>query len=203
MYLIFNDINESVSLRQRINNKDDTLEIALVECIIVYSFYNVVNEEKITLPDKKEIKVLPGFYSLKDILDLIPIDIEVNKNTGNLTNSQVIFSDGLEKLINSKSDKPLDMLYEKRQLSLYLDQLNTYENLVDGVPSDHLHTLNMIGDIEYGKGMKFSPNHLMYKRLKPEIINELNIKLRDKNNNELKSPYPIHVTLHVRERQKK
>ena len=48
MYLIFNDINESVSLRQRINNKDDALEIALVECIIVYSFYNVVNEEKIT-----------------------------------------------------------------------------------------------------------------------------------------------------------
>ena len=80
----------------------------MVECIIVYSFYNVVNEEKITLPYKKEIKVLPGFYSLKDILNLIPIDIEVNKNTGNLSNSQVIFSDGLEKLINSKSDKKIE-----------------------------------------------------------------------------------------------
>ena len=95
------------------------------------------------------------------------------------------------------------MLGEKRLLSLYLDQLNTYENLVDGVPSEHLLTLNMIGDIEYGKGMKFTPKHLMYKRLKPEIITELSIKLRDKNNNKLNSPYPIHVTLHVRERQKK
>ena len=170
----------------------------MVECIIVYSFYNVTKGETITLPDKQIIKVLPGFYSLKDILDLIPIDIEVNKNTGNLSNSQVIFSDDLEKLINSKSDKPLDMLGEKRLLSLYLDKLNTYENLVDGVPSDHLRTLHMVGDIEYGKGMKFSPKHLMYKQLKPEIINELNIKLRDKNNNELNSPYPIHVTLHVR-----
>ena len=201
MYLIINDINESVSFRQPINNKDNTLEIVLVECIIVYSFYNVVNEEKITLPDKKEIKVLPGFYSLKDILNLIPIDIEVNKNTGNLSNSQVIFSDGLEKLINSKSDKPLDMLGKKRLLNLYLDKLNTYENLVDGVPSDHLRTLHMVGDIEYGKGMTFTPKHLMYKRLKPEIINEIDIKLRDKNNNELKSPYPIHVTLDVREKK--
>ena len=158
-----------------------------------------MSPKTITLPDKQIIKVLPGFYSLKDILDLIPIDIEVNKNIGNLSNSQVIFSDDLEKLINSKSDKPLDMLGEKRLLSLYLDKLNTYENLVDSVPSDHLRTLNMIGDIEYGKGMKFSPNHLMYIRLKPEIINDLNIKLRDKNNNELYLPYPIHVTLHVRD----
>ena len=75
----------------------------------------------------------PGLYSLKDILDLIPIDIQVNKNTGNLSNSQVIFSDGLEKLINSKNDKPVNMLGEKRLLSLYLDKLNTHENLVDGV----------------------------------------------------------------------
>ena len=70
------------------------------------------------------------------------------------------------------------MLGEKRLLSLYLDKLNTYENLVDGVPSDHLRTLNMIGDIEYGKGMKFSPNHLMYKRLKSEIINETKHKIK-------------------------
>ena len=36
MYLIFNDINKQISLRQRINDKDNTLEIALVECIMVY-----------------------------------------------------------------------------------------------------------------------------------------------------------------------
>ena len=42
----------------------------------------------------------------------------------------------------------------------------------------------------------------MYKRLKPEIINELSITLRDNNNNELKSLYPIRITLHVRETKK-
>ena len=49
----------------------------------------------------------------------------------------------------------IQLLGEKRLLSLYLDKLNTYENLVDGVPTDRLHTLNMIGDLEYGKVMKF------------------------------------------------
>ena len=65
MYLIINDINESVSLRQPINNKDNTLEIALVECIIVYSFYNVVNEEKITLPDKQDNKSVARLLFIK------------------------------------------------------------------------------------------------------------------------------------------
>ena len=36
MDLIIKDINKQITLRQPINNKNNTLEIALVECIIVY-----------------------------------------------------------------------------------------------------------------------------------------------------------------------
>ena len=67
MYITVDDIKNEISLYHPINNSNQDKKIGLIHAYFVYSFYNVVKDEKIHLKNGKTLPVKKGCYTMKDI----------------------------------------------------------------------------------------------------------------------------------------
>ena len=152
---------------------------------------------------RQEITIPPGLYTFKQlstfIMDAIPgLTLDVNKETGlvtlflNLddenTTVNIIFSHDLLQILGFDADadvwlgerkshrgyRPVKFIPHK-WFYIYLDQLSTSSNYVDGAGS----TLLAIVPASVGGTINISPPYLMYKELERGYIHQLNLRVLD------------------------
>ena len=216
---------EPVSLQQYIDNRGDNLQISLRSITYKVGWYNVKssNESFSWLGEdgtKNTMIIPPGLYSFAQLKNLIEtgnpkVLVDQNKMTGLLnlavaSGEKIWLTDGLLSLLGLDDglggqllnggiytgDYPMNFL-RTSNLHVYLDQISTTANFVDGAPSTLLAT---VGLSRHSFGDVFTSRiiHPEFKKLQSGTINELKVTVRDDKGSIVDSiNFPISVTLEI------
>ena len=161
-------------------------------------WHNVKGKQYIATKTKK-IYIENGFYNFKDFKDIFSkenIDLSVNKNNGIAkleipVGTEIEISKGILALLGIVSKhgrftadqymgtKMVDFAKPK-ELHVYLDQISSTDNFVNGVPSSLLAIIP-VSDIPFGKCVHLSFDRPVFKNLTIGCITELSFKINDEN----------------------
>ena len=82
MYITVNDIKNEISLYYPIDNRFGNKKMGLIRASMVYSFYNIEQDEKIHLKNGETLKVKRGCYTMKDIEKVSSGKVKYDSLTG-------------------------------------------------------------------------------------------------------------------------
>ena len=181
------------------------------------------SKDTTTRIDLIDFMVPPGLYSFAQLKDHIETScsnsdfaLEVNKVNGFITldvgaGCEVLLTDGISNLLGLKDGLGFSKLSEgvytgdrsvnfshTKSLHIYLDQLNTSGNIVDGAPSMLLTTVGLephsFGDVNT---IRFENPE--FKRLQSGTVNELKVSIKDDRGEIIDNHgLPISVVLEIK-----
>ena len=189
---------EAALVNPVISNKDGCLHVALRGLNYEVGYHNIRLEMKIRLYDGVGVKaylIQPGFYSIEELIqtikDAVPnMSIKLAEETNIVTvtvkgaNTGIYFDNNLSDILGFDEtritgkyvgDRPARVPPTFKFFYIYLDQLSTGSNLVDGAQSTLLevlpasHSAGDIISIDYPKPM--------YKKLQFGDIHQLNLRV--------------------------
>ncbi len=170
-YTITNVQNGPCRLHVPINNPDGRLKVGLRSITYTVGWYNIVEGETIVYREnggiEKTIRPTPGLYGFEDLREIVnaidpSIQVVANKINGLVSLAigvgwEIKFSDGLLEMLGLDDglgglwlatgfylgDRPVNFIHQQQKpLMVYLDQINTTGNFLDGKPST---LLGMVG----------------------------------------------------------
>ena len=166
---------------------------------MVYSFYNIENDEKIHLKNGETLKVKRDCYSMKDIEKVssgkVKYDSLTSKSVIDPTISQ--FRPYMNKILRINNENYFDTLLWKKIFSFKIDKLSTMNNIFNGKPSDILYTGYLNKDISFGDIVYFEPKNIQYEKLINGVIDQLKVSLIDRDGSEILSNFKISIVLHI------
>ena len=165
----------------------------------------------------QKIPVPAGLYTIERlshfVMEEIPgLTLNMNKATDGLIKLNIPESSGMIKLTGDlrrilgidergwidgqyEGDKPAKFIAH-RWFHIYLDQLSTTSNLVDGAPSTLLATV----PVAAGGVVDINPHYPMYNKLEVGHIHQLNLRVLDENGTIVQNrERPITAVLEIRE----
>ena len=190
---------EAALVNPVISNKDGCLHVALRGLNYEVGYHNIRLEMKIRVYEddvmSKVYFIRPGFYSIKELIqtikDAVPdMSIKLAEETNIVTvtvkgaNTWIYFDNNLSDILGFDEtritgkyvgDRPARVPPTFKFFYIYLDQLSTGSNLVDGAQSTLLevlpasHSAGDIISIDYPKPM--------YKKLQFGDIHQLNLRV--------------------------
>ena len=83
--------------------------------------------------------------------------------------------------LDPKDFKSWNGLVGMTKLNYCIEELKTEENLIDGDPSDILHTYLVSSSTKNTEMMRFEPKRLRFKRLKNKTIGKLTLRVTDQH----------------------
>jgi hypothetical protein len=212
MFQTISDINKTINLQQYIDNREGNKRIGLKFISYNIGWYNVFNGT-IKKSGKNKQKIKTGYYSFQQISDefqkgnisltvnetngiaLIdtPTEIKINKDLRNMLGFQnkVIF----EANILHYGNKFVDLAIHK-SLYIYLEQISTSNNYLDGIPSTLLAVIP-VENKEFGENITVRFEHPEYKYLINGEITELKLEIRDEKNNKIINHLSISCVLEI------
>jgi hypothetical protein len=144
----------------------------------VYNSFNITETVQYTRNQDSRIITLPkGHYTYEEIVKQIGADeISVNKNT-----LKVLFSGVLEGGLQNIYDNDTKLLYLRpNALYVYLNQLDTRDNYINGENSDLLSVLYLDNSKDIGDISIYHVNTDMFKKLATtEKLNHIDVSIRD------------------------
>ena len=220
---------DSKNLIRCIENRSDKngeLCVGLKSITYTVGWYNVETEQSLSWRraggERRTVEVPPGLYGfnqLKEIIESVGSfgTIEINKNNGLITltvanNQELLLTDGLLSVLGLDDgrngewidngiyigDSPVNFATRK-VLYVHLDQINTTDNIVDGMPSNLLTSIGL-GCHSFGDIATIRVEHPEYKRLQNGTISELKITIKDEYGNIINNhDLPIYITLEIKQ----
>lgn len=212
MYHTISNIDKTINLQQYIDNRDGNKRIGLKSITYGVGWYNVV-DEYLQKTGERPNKISDGYYSFQQIADLFQsnnITLSVNERNGIaslITPNELKISKGLKQMLgfgNKQRFAANETYYGERtvdfavykSLYVYLEQLNTSNNYLDGMPSAVL-TVVPVENKEFGEITTERLEHPEYKCLTNGTITELKLEIRDENNNKIINHLPINCILEI------
>ena len=131
MYIAVDDIKNEISFYYPINNRNGDKKIGVIRAYIVFSFYNVENDEKIHLKNGEALKVKRGCYTMKDIEKVSSNKVKYDSLTGKSVIDPAIsrFGPYMNKILEISNENYIDTLLSKKCFHLKLTNcqpLTTY-----------------------------------------------------------------------------
>ena len=193
------NLGQSFQLQKYISNMQSICKVGLKSMVYWIGYYNL-NDKQYIATKTKQIDIENGLYNFKDFKDIFSkenIDLSVNKNNGIATlevpvGTEIEISKEILALLGITSKhgrftagkytgtKMVDFAKPK-ELHVYLDQINSTDNFVNGVPSSLLAIIP-VSDISFGKCAYHSFDRPVFKNLTNGCITELSFKITDENN---------------------
>ena len=199
MYITADDIEKEISLYYPIDNRNGNKKVGLIRAYLVYSFYNVENDEKIHLKNGETLKVKRGCYTMKDIEKVSSGKVKYDSLTGKSVTDPTVSRFGLymNKILGISNGNYIDMLLSKKMFLFKVNQLTTTGNIFNGKPCDVLYTGYLNKDISFGDIVYFEPKNIQHKKLVNGVIDQLKVSLIDGDGNEILSNFKISIMLHI------
>lgn len=212
MYHTISNIDKTINLQQYIDNRDGNKRFGLKSITYGVGWYNVV-DEYLQKTGERPHKIIDGYYSFQQIADLFQsnnITLSVNETNGIaslITPDELKISKGLKQMLgfgNKRKFAVNETHYGERavdfavykSLYVHLDQLNTSNNYLDGMPSTVLAVVP-VENKEFGEITTVRFEHPEYKCLVNDAIAELKLEIRDENNNKVINHLPINCVLEI------
>jgi len=197
----------AVPLQQRVDNQNGNLRVGLRSITYTIGWFNVGPQEAFLWSPSGKTEITgtipfpPGLYSFPRLINLfskIVIKFTLRLNRVNCsakmqvpTGWEVHLTDGLLAQLNFDndnngwfdsdtyvSDRPVD-LASPEALYVYLEQLNTAGNFVDGAPSTLLTFVENSRNPAFGSTSTVRFETLELKRLSGGFVSELKVTIRD------------------------
>ena len=145
------NVQKPCQLQNYIDNRDSTKMIGLKSITYWVGWYNVTVKQYLAIKNKK-IGLEPGLYNFNDLRQIFSdedITLSANYTNGFVTleippNKEIELSSGISSLLGFKhrrltagkhtGQKMIDIAKTK-ELRVFLDQINTTNNFLDGEPS--------------------------------------------------------------------
>ena len=181
MYITVDNIKNEISLDYPIDNRNGDKTVGLIPAYFVYSFYNVVEDEKIHLNNGKTLPVKKGCYTLKEIEKVSSGKVKYNFLTGKSVIDPTItrFGPYMNKILGISNGNYMDMLLSKKMFSFKINKLSTTDNILNGKPCSVLYTGYINKNISFGNIVYFEPTNVQYKKLVIGTIDQLKVSLVD------------------------
>ena len=145
------NVQKPCQLQNYIDNRGSTKTIGLKSITYWVGWYNVTGKQYLTTKNKKNV-LEPGLYNFNDLRQIFldeDITLSANYTNGFVTleippNKEIELSSGISPLLGLKhrrytagkhtGHKMIDIAKTK-ELRIFLDQINTTTNFLDGEPS--------------------------------------------------------------------
>jgi len=214
---------DTISLQNCIDNQNKDLRVGLRSITYTVGWYNIGEGESflwrhIENNETNAVSITPGLYGFKRLKEIIESvggfgTLEVNKENGlvNLTvaNGQLVgMSSGISSILGLPDQNfyfegihigghPVNFA-TKKLLYIYLDQINTNNNIVDGKPTNLLSCIGLDCP-SFGSVITKTFEHPEYKLLQNGTINEWKVTIKDENGIELDNHgLPIYISLEIK-----
>ena len=152
-------------------------EIAVIRMLSNNVKYEILKLRAVMDPISDTKKMIPsGTYAGRELLSMLEGMVELNEF---LVNDQVIKSNKLKGIT---------------EMSLNLNELDNFDNLKDGRPSNELLTYHVTSD---GDFTRYEPQTPQYRKLKNGEFTSLTLKITDQNNNVITDGLQVTVVLHI------
>ena len=210
-----------MQLLQSIDNLGGSRQVAVRSFTYWVGWHNIENGEWISWnqdgQEGKTLSLTPGLYSYQLLEDTLTdaftdLFMDVGKADGVVTfiipeGARVMFSEGCARLLGLKDegwlgagmyrgDEPVDFMPVKA-LHIYLDQLSTTENVMDGAPSQLLAVF-LARCEPFGAAETFNPRP-EFKKLAAGAISELKVRVTDEHHRLIDNHgLPMSVTLEIK-----
>ena len=212
MYHTISDIDKTINLQQYIDNRDGNKRIGLKFIRYSIGWYNVISG--FYKKDGNKIhKIEKGYYSFQQIADEFRkenIVLTVNETNGIATlntPTELKINKDLRNMLGFKNKRlfdPNELHYGNRfvdlatykSLYIYLEQVSTSHNYLDGMPSTLLAVIP-VENKEFGDNITVRFEHPDYKCLINDVITELKLEIRDEKNNKIINHLPINCVLEI------
>lgn len=199
MYIIIDDISKDIDLQQPIDNRDGSKRIGLVKACLVYSFYNIKEDEHIHLKNNTKLPIKKGFYTMNDIVKVSRKKVSYEKTTGRSIIDTTIqkFDKYLNNILGIDNSNYVDLLLSKKSFTFSANFLSTTDNLHNGIPSNELYTGFTQKGVSFGDKIIFEPNNVQYKTMSNGVIDQIKVEMLDNDKKVVKSSLPTSIVLHV------
>ena len=219
MFHSISKVNETCSLRNSIDNNNKDLRVGLRSITYTVGWYNIGEREYISwrrTSGADRLIVPPGLYNFKQLKELLesldPIEsVIMNKENGlikiSIENEYFVFvSEGLKDILGLNSQRLSGVVngtspvnFSKKVLYVYLEQINSNDNIVDGESSTLLACIGLDGCHCFGSIHTIRFSSPEYKLLQNGTIHEWKVTIKDEyknilNNNNL----PMYITLEIK-----
>ena len=209
-----------MELLRPVDNRGGALQVAVRSFTYWVGWHNISKGEYVAWAqggERQTLSLTPGLYNyqlLKETLEgaLPDFSLDIRKVDGVVTFTipegvKVLFSEGCSKLLGIKDegwleaglyqgDEPVDFTGVKT-LRVYLDQLSTTENVLDGAPSQLLAVFPARCE-PFGTAETFNPRP-EFKKLAAGTINELKVCVTDEHQQLIDNHgLPMSVTLEIK-----
>ena len=190
------NVQKPCQLQNYIDNRDSTKMIGLKSITYWVGWYNVTGKQYLATKSKR-IDLEPGLYNFNDLRQIFPDEfvLSVNYTNGFVTleippNKEIEMSNGISSLFGLKhrqltpgkhtGHKMIDIANTK-ELRVFLDQINTTNNFLDGEPSTLLGIVP-VSNKPFGKVVSCRFEFPIFKKLINGCITELSVRITDQNN---------------------
>ena len=189
MYITVDDIKNEISLYFLIDHRNGNKKVGLIRAYLVYSFYNVEQDEKIHLKNGETLKVKRGCYTMKDIEKVSSGKIKYDSLTGKSVIDPTIsrFGPYMNKILGISNGNFIDTLQAKKVFSFKINKLSTTDNILNGKPCDVMYAGFLNKEISFGDIVYFEPTNIQYKKVVNGVIDQLKVSLIDGDGNEISS----------------
>ena len=175
MYVTINDVigEKRIDLSYPIKGKD----IAVVSMLSDNVQYWLQGSTEVLLKTSKKIVLNKGVYTVKELNSLIGMELK-------------------SQMLDSRNDVLRTNKLEKvTKMVISLNELDNFDNLEDGKPSNTLFMYYVTGP-EYST--RFEPRTPQYKKLKNGTITSLTLKITDQADNIITDGPGATLVLHIR-----
>ena len=117
MYITVDAIKTEISFDDPIDNRNENKTVGLIRVYIVFSFYNVENDEKIHLKNGEPIKVKRGCYIMKDIEKVSSGTVKYDSLTGKSVIHSTInqFDSYMNKILGINNENYINTILSKKK----------------------------------------------------------------------------------------
>ena len=191
------NVQKPCQLQNYIDNRDNTKMIGFKSITYWVGWYNVTGKQYLAIKNKKNV-LEPGLYNFNDLRQIFSdedITLSANHTNGFVTleippNKEIELSSGISSLLGLKhgrltagrhtGHKMIDIAKTK-ELRVFLDQINTTNNFLDGEPSTLLGIVP-VSNKPFGKVVSCRFEFPIFKKLINGCITELSVRITDQNN---------------------
>ena len=112
MYITADNIEKEISLYYPTDNRNANRKVGLMRASFVFSWYNIVNDEKIHLKNGETLKVRMGCYAVKDVERVSSGKVKYDSLTGKSVIDPTIsrFGPYMNKILGINNENYIDTL---------------------------------------------------------------------------------------------